>query len=62
MFVLDIQFVLVLQNFGYLKVEDIYIVWNDEVLIMGVGFQELVWKRDLEVFFNIMFKNSIVKN
>ena len=34
---LDIQFVPASQNFGYSKADDIHIVWNDEVLIMGAG-------------------------
>lgn len=59
---LDIQFVPASQNFGYSKAEDIHIVWNDEVLIMGAGPQESAWKRDLEAFLNTTPKNSIAKN
>lgn len=59
---LDIQFVPASQNFGYSKVEDIHIVWNDEVLIMGAGPRESAWKRDLEAFLNTTPKNSIARN
>lgn len=59
---LDIQFVPASQNFGYSKSEDVHIVWNDEVLIMGIGPRESAWKRDIEAFLNTTPKNSIAKN
>ena len=59
---LDIQFVPASQNFGYSKLEDIHIVWNDEVLIMGIGPHDSAWKRNIEAFLNTTPKNSISKN
>ncbi len=59
---LDIPFVPASGNFGYSKSEDVHIVWNDEVVIIGAGPHESAWKRDIEAFLNTTPKNSIAKN
>lgn len=59
---LDIQFVPASQNFGYSDLQRGHMVWNDEVIVMGVGSEEGLLHDKIESFLNTTPKNGLYRN
>lgn len=59
---LDIQFVPAAQNFGYSDLQRGHMVWNDEVIVMGVGNQAGQLDDKIESFLNTTPKNGLYRN
>lgn len=59
---LDIQFVPASQNFGHSTLNKAHMVWNDEVIVMGIGREEERIHDKIESFLNTTPKNGLYKN
>jgi|GEM_PF-2045308 len=59
---LDIQFVPAAQNFGYSDLQRAHMVWNDEVIVMGIGSEEGPLHDKIESFLNTTPKNGLYRN
>lgn len=59
---LEVQFVPTAQHFGHSKLDDMHMVWNDEVLVMGIGSAAYDFRAKIESFLNTTPKGSIYSN
>lgn len=59
---LEIDFVPASQNFGYSHLQRAHMVWNDEVIVMGVGREEGHLHDKIESFLNTTPKNGLYRN